>query len=44
VKFANKSIDVERKWQNEHLPSEIRDLVLIARTGKENSFNDLKIK
>jgi hypothetical protein len=44
VKFANKSIDAERKWQNEHLPSEIRDLVLIARTGKENSFNDLKIK
>lgn len=44
VKFANKSIDAERKWQNEQLPSEIRELVLTARTEKEHSFNDLKIK
>ena len=44
VKFANKSIDAERKWQNEQLPSEIRELVLTARTEKEYSFNYLKIK
>jgi hypothetical protein len=44
VKFANKSIDAERKWQNEQLPSEIRELVLTARTEKEHSFNDLKLK
>jgi hypothetical protein len=44
VKFANKSIDAERKWQNEQLPSEIRELVLTARTEKEHSFNGLKIK
>ena len=44
VKFADKSIEAERKWQNEQLPSEIRELVLTARTEKEHSFNDLKIK
>jgi len=42
VKFANKSIDAERKWQNEHLPSEIRKLVLATRTEKEHLFKDLK--
>jgi uncharacterized protein GlcG (DUF336 family) len=31
AKFANRSIDVERKWQNEQLPSEIRELVMTAR-------------
>jgi hypothetical protein len=44
VKFANKSIDAERKWQNEQLPSEIRKLVLSTRPEKEHSFNDFKIK
>lgn len=34
VKFADKSIDAERKWQNELLPSEIRELVLSTRTEK----------
>jgi hypothetical protein len=40
VKNAGKSIDAERKWQNEQLPSEIMELVLTARSKKEN---DLKI-
>ena len=40
VKNAGKSIDAERKWQNEQLPSEIMELVLTARGKKEN---DLKI-
>ena len=44
VKFADKSIDTERKWQNEQLPSEIMDLVLITRTEKEHLFKDLKYK
>ena len=44
VKIANKSIDAERKWQNEQLPSEIRKLVVSTRPEKEHSFNDLKIK
>jgi hypothetical protein len=44
VKFADKSIDEERKWQNEQLPSEIMELVLSTRTEKERSFKDLKIK
>jgi hypothetical protein len=44
VKFADKSIDAERKWQNEQLPSEIMELVLTTRTEKENLFKDLKIK
>jgi hypothetical protein len=35
VKFANKSVDEERKWQNEQLPSEIKELVLTTRTEKE---------
>jgi hypothetical protein len=40
VKNAGKSADVERKWQNEQLPSEIMELVLTARSKKEK---DLKI-
>ncbi len=40
VKNAGKSIDAERKWQNEQLPSEIKELVLTARSKKEK---DLKI-
>ena len=42
VKFADKSIDAERKWQNEQLPSEIMELVLTTRTEKELSFKDLR--
>jgi hypothetical protein len=40
VKNAGKSIDAERKWQNEQLPSEIMEIVLTARSKKEQ---DLKI-
>jgi hypothetical protein len=42
VKFADKSIDAERKWQNKQLPSEILELVLTTRTEKEHLFKDLK--
>jgi hypothetical protein len=38
VKYAGKSIDYERKWQNEQLPPEIRELVLTARSRKEKDF------
>jgi hypothetical protein len=38
VKNASKSIDKERKWQNEQLPSEIEDIVMTARTMKEKNF------
>ena len=31
VKYAGKSIESERKWQDEQLPSEIKELVLTAR-------------
>jgi len=34
VKFANKSINAEREWQNEQLPSEIRKLVLSGTKGQ----------
>jgi diphthamide biosynthesis methyltransferase len=44
VKFADKSIDEERKWQNEQLPSEIRDLVMTTRSVQECFFKDLKTK
>jgi hypothetical protein len=42
VKYAGKSIDEERKWQNEKLPQEIRELVLSSRGLKERLFKDLK--
>jgi len=35
IKNAEKSIEIERKWQNEQLPSEIMEIVLTARTNKE---------
>jgi hypothetical protein len=38
VKNAGKSVDEERKWQNDVLPSEIMDLVLNARKNKEKAF------
>jgi len=37
VKNAGKSVDKERKWQNEQLPTEIMELVLTARSQKEKA-------
>jgi hypothetical protein len=37
IKYAGKSIEKERKWQNEKLPSEIIEIVLTARTNKEKA-------
>jgi len=34
VKNSGKSVDAEIKWQNEQLPSEIKELVLTARESK----------
>jgi len=34
VKNVGKSIDAERKWQDEQLPLEIKELVLTARKAK----------
>jgi len=34
VKNAGKSIDAERKWQDEQLPYEIKELVLTARKSR----------
>jgi hypothetical protein len=34
VKSAGKPTDAERRWQDERLPSEIRDLVLTARKSR----------
>lgn len=34
VKSADKSVDNERMWQNNRLPSEIKELVLSARKAK----------
>ena len=39
VKLAGKSIDTERKWQNEQLPLKIMELVLTARNKKEKDLN-----
>ena len=38
VKNADKSIDIERKWQNEQLPSEIKGIVQTAMSMKEKAF------
>jgi len=35
VKNVGKSIDAERKWQDEQLPLEIKDLVLTARKSRK---------
>jgi hypothetical protein len=35
VKNAGKSIDGERKWQDEQLPSEIKELVLTVRKSRK---------
>ncbi|NTW31286.1 MAG: hypothetical protein HGB12_01400, partial [Bacteroidetes bacterium] len=43
VNYAGKSVDAERKWQNEQLPSEIRELVLTTRSRKEKVFKGLRI-
>ncbi len=37
VKYAGKSIDTERKWQDAHIPHEVKDLVLSARQNKKFS-------
>lgn len=38
VKNAGKSIDLERRWQNNLLPEEVRAIVLSARRAKESHF------
>ena len=35
VKLSGKSIQIERKWQNEKLPPEISELILTAREKKK---------
>jgi hypothetical protein len=34
VKYSGKSVEAERKWQDEQLPSEIKELVLTARKSR----------
>jgi len=36
VKHAGKSTDAERRWQDEQLPSEIKDLILTARKKQKD--------
>lgn len=38
VKNAGKSVKEERKWQNDQLPSEIKELILNTRIKKEKNF------
>jgi hypothetical protein len=35
VNHAGRSADTERRWQDEHLPPEIKDLVLTARNSRK---------
>ena len=41
VKNAGKSIDIERKWQNELLPPEIIELIITTRCQKEKALKIL---
>jgi len=43
VKNAGKSPDAERKWQDEQLPSEIKDLILTARKSKKDIKKIMKL-
>lgn len=43
VKHAGKSVEEARKWQNEQLPSEIKELVLSSRSIKEKFFKELRL-
>ena len=38
LKNAGKSVEAERKWQSEQLPSEVMELVLTAMSKKEKHF------
>ena len=38
IKISGKSIEAERKWQNEQLPTEIRDLVMNSILVKGKAF------
>lgn len=38
VKIAGNSIDQERKWQNDHLPFQIRELIISAMINEEKHF------
>ena len=38
IQQSGNSIDEERKWQNEQLPIEIRDLILKTRGLKEKAL------
>ena len=37
MKYAGKSIDAERRWQDAHIPLDVKDLVLSARQNKKFS-------
>jgi hypothetical protein len=38
VKLRGSSIKEEREWQNNHLPGDIRELILSSRPAKEKGF------
>lgn len=42
VKNSGKSVDTERQWQDEQLPSEIKDLVLTARSRRSLKIEQTK--
>jgi hypothetical protein len=36
--LSKASVDEERRWQNDQIPPELRDITLTLRNGKEKSF------
>jgi biotin carboxylase len=44
IKISGQSVEVERKWQDEQLPLDIKDLVLSARDEKPDEKVSIKSK
>jgi hypothetical protein len=44
IKISGQSVDAERKWQDEQLPTSIKDLVLSARNEKPDEKSIHKVK
>jgi hypothetical protein len=42
IKICAQSVDAERKWQDEQLPIDIKNLVLSARKGKPSNLRGIK--
>ena len=42
TKIAGNSIDQERKWQNDQLPLQVRELIVSSMMDKEKHYHDIE--